>query len=52
MKEFNYEPQLNKNSLRLAEDSAKNFNDRTMEHYIKKHQRNDRDPNEIEYERN
>lgn len=36
----------------LASRSAKNFNQRTMEHYINKHKREDRSPEAIEYEKN
>jgi hypothetical protein len=36
----------------ITENSAKSFSDRTMEHYMNKHQRQDRDPDEIEFEKN
>ena len=36
----------------ITENSAKSFSDRTMEHYMNKHQRQNRDPDEIEFEKN
>jgi len=46
-----FQPNLNVNSLRLVQDSRKNFTDRTMDHYINKHKRMDRDPDQIEFEK-
>lgn len=48
--QFKYQPQLNPKSLRLARDSS--FSDRTMKQYMTKHKRVDRDPVQIEFDKN
>jgi len=35
----------------MVEDSQRSFTDRTMDHYIKKHRREDKDPHQIEFEK-
>ena len=49
--QLKFEPQLNPNSLRIVQESAKTFNDRALDHYLNKSQRVDRDPNQIEFEK-
>jgi len=46
-----FEPDLNPRSLKLVEGSHKSFSDRTMDHYMNKHKRRDKDPNQIEFEK-
>ena len=47
---YQFEPKLNSKSLKIAHDSQKNFSERTMDLYINKHKREDKDPQLIEYE--
>ena len=47
--DFKYQPQLNQKSLRMAKDS--NFSERTMDMYMKKHKREDKDPKNIEFDK-
>ena len=46
-----FQPKLNPKSLKIVEETHKTFTDRTMDQYISKHQRVDKDPDEIEYEK-
>ena len=46
-----FEPKLNANSVRLVQGTQRNFTDRTMGQYLSKHKRQDKDPRQIEYER-
>ena len=45
VRNLNFEPKLNPNSVRLVKETQKNFTDRTMGQYLNKHNRQDRDPN-------
>lgn len=46
-----FEPIINPKSIKIAQDNQKSFTDRTMDMYINKHKRRDKDPDEIEYEK-
>ena len=48
---LNFQPKLNARSVRMAQESQGNFSERTMGHYLNKHRRMDKDPNQIDYER-
>lgn len=49
---LSFAPKLNITSIKFASKSGSNFNERTMNHYKNKHNREDRDPEAIEYEKN
>jgi hypothetical protein len=42
--QLRFEPKLNPNSLRIAQDTTKTFNERALDHYLTKSQRVDKDP--------
>lgn len=47
--DLDFNPKLNKKSMQIAENSQKNFIDRTMEKFYNKSRRQDRDADEIEF---
>ena len=49
---LSFTPKLNITSIKFANKSVSNFNERTMNHYKNKANREDRDPEAIEYEKN
>jgi superfamily I DNA/RNA helicase len=46
-----FEPQINQKSIKIVENTAKTFSERTMESYLNKYQRQERDKNEIDFEK-
>lgn len=40
-----FEPNLNPKSIKMATEAQKSFTDRTMDQYLSKHNRVDKDPN-------
>ena len=49
--EHKFEPIINPKSIKIAQDNQKSFTDRTMDMYISKHKRRDKDADEIEFEK-
>lgn len=52
MQGLDFKPKLNIKSIKLSKNSNTNFNERTMNHYKNKHNREDRDPDLIDFEKN
>lgn len=48
---LNFEPELNPRSLKIVKETQKSFTDRTMDQYMIKHKRVDKDPDQIEFEK-
>ena len=49
LKDASFTPRINPTSNELARRSNKNFNQRTMDHYMNKHRREEKSTDEIEY---
>lgn len=48
---MDFKPKINPTSQDLARRSQKNFNQRTMDHYINKHKREEKSTNDIEFQK-
>lgn len=49
--EGTFKPAMNQRSSKLLTGTKKNFQERTMNQYLNKHKREDKHPDEIDYER-
>ena len=49
--EHDFEPYIGQRSQQIAHEARETFTDRTLQHYVNRVKRQDRDPVDIEFER-
>ena len=48
---YSFEPNINQNSARIAKGMEQSFSDRILDQYVSKHQRIDKDSEQVDFEK-